>query len=324
VSRRRVIFVGGPTAAGKSDLAYELAERGGFEIVSADSVQVYRGFDIGSAKPGPEIRARIPHHLVDIIEPDDTYSAGRFVRDAEAAIAGIHRSGRTPIVVGGTGLYLRSLLYGISSAPSDPAVRSRIRHRLEQEGVGALHAELENRDPEAAARIAPSDAVRVARALEVHEITGERLSTIQARDRSRAPRFDALVLTVTRRREILEARIEARVREMLGAGLVDEVVALRARGVSAQSTPMRTVGYLEVNQFLDGVLGEAVLPVEIVVSTRRLAKRQLTWFRGQWSSRWIDAESVAERDAALEAGHEFARGALVRPPGTEDDAHLRR
>lgn len=320
----RVIFLGGPTAVGKTDVAVELADRIGGEVVNADSVQLYRGFDIGSAKPSVDERARARHHLVDVLDPTEVYSANRFVADADAAIDDIARRGRVPLVVGGTGLYLRSLLHGLFDAPQDPAVRARLRARAEVEGPAELHAELGRVDPVAAARIDPADAIRIVRALEVHEVSGRPISEHHAEHGLRDERYTALVVTLTREAAAREARIAARASAMLDAGLVDEVRALRASGVPADAPPMLTVGYREVNMYLDGVVAPGRLRDEIQLSTRRLAKRQLTWFRGQWRSRWVDAGSavqVAGMAAAVEA---FVAGRPVDAFGTDDDAHLRR
>lgn len=319
----RSIVIGGPTAVGKTDAAVELAESVGGEIVNADSVQIYRGFDLGSAKPTPEDQARVRHHLVDICEPTEVYSAARFVADADAAIADIAERGLVPIVCGGTGLYLRSLLGGLFEAPGDPAVRDALRARIDAEGTPALHAELREVDPDAAGRISPNDGVRVARALEVYRVSGRPISALQREHGLADDRYPALRVTVTRRRSELDRRIAVRTRAMLAAGFVDEVRGLLSAGVDPGCPAMRTVGYREVVAHLSGELDADALADRIRIATRRFSKRQLTWFRGQWRSRWLDLADPASRAGLEMAARAHVAGERVPDLGTADDAHLR-
>jgi tRNA dimethylallyltransferase len=272
-----LVAVVGPTAAGKSAVALAAAERAGAEIVSCDSMQLYRGLDIGTAKPTAAERARVRHHLVDVLEPDDGYSAARFAADADAALADIAARGRRALLVGGTGLYLRALRFGLVEAPPrDEGLRAQLLAE-EVSQPGLLHRRLATVDAAAAARLAPADLVRVVRALEVHALTGVPLSQHHAQHQPRE-RIRTQVLFFDPPFEDVEARIAARAQAMLAAGLVEETRALRARW-GAALPPLQSVGYAEVGQFLDGQLAEADLPAAIVRSTRRYARRQRTWFK---------------------------------------------
>lgn len=275
------ILLAGPTASGKSDLALALAARAPIEIVSVDSSQVYRGLDIGSAKPDAEVRARVPHHLIDIREPSQTYSAGEFVAEATSAIEGIRSRGRMPVLVGGTMLYFNALVHGIAALPmADPAVRARIDARARAVGWSALHGELARVDPEAAARIHPNDPQRIQRALEVFEVSGQPISTWQ-RETSPAKglRFRREALVPADRARLHE-RIERRFLNMMSAGFVEEVEKLRARpDFDLCATAMRAVGYRQLSAHLAGEyeLDEAIR--RAIAASRQLAKRQLTWIR---------------------------------------------
>ncbi len=276
------VLLAGPTGAGKTGLALDLASRFPVEIVSVDSAQVYRGMDIGTSKPAAAVRARVPHHLLDVCDPADAYSAGRFRRDALELVAAIRARGRVPLLVGGTMLYFRALTRGIAPLPeADPVVRAAIDRRARAVGWPALHAELAALDPEAAARIRPADGQRIQRALEVLEITGQRLSQLQRRADPPPLAFAAFAL-VPDDRARLYARIDARFREMLAEGLLDEVRALRARGdLDADLPSLRSVGYRQLWAHLAGQcsLEEAVAAAQR--ATRNLAKRQLTWIRSE-------------------------------------------
>ncbi len=276
-----VILLMGPTASGKSAVALELAQRLPLEIVSVDSAQVYRGMDIGTAKPDGATRARVPHHLVDVIDPDEAYSAARFRSDALAAIAAIRDRGRAALVVGGTMLYFKALREGLSALPgADPGIRAQLDARAAAEGWPALHAELARVDPVTAARLEPTDSQRIQRALEVHSISGRPLSTLHGtRDAGDIPGALAFALVPSDRDE-LHRRIARRFDAMLAAGLVDELRALRARFALRPEMPsMRCVGYRQAWQFLDGVGNLSTLRERGIVATRQLAKRQFTWLR---------------------------------------------
>jgi tRNA dimethylallyltransferase len=278
----RCLCIAGPTASGKSAAALAfaatLAPQRRVEIVSVDSAQVYRGMDIGTAKPGAAERAVVPHHLIDIVEPGDRYSAARFVADATRLVAEIEARGALPLLVGGTMLYFKALFDGLDSMPAaDATVRAEIEARAQRHGWPALHAELATIDPQAAARLSVNDAQRIQRALEVHRLSGRPLSSWHTgRTRTEPP---PLIALEPRDRAWLHARIEARFAAMLEAGFVDEVQALRARGdLKADLPSMRAVGYRQAWAALDA--GDlSALQAQGSAATRQLAKRQLTWLR---------------------------------------------
>lgn len=274
----------GPTASGKSTIAMRLAAHRPIEIVSVDSAQVYRGLDIGTAKPDAAERARVAHHLVDIVEPAERYSAARFVDDALAAIADIRARGRIPLLVGGTMLYARALVEGLHPLPgADPAVRGRLEDEARTSGWPALHARLATIDPQAAARIDPADAQRIQRALEIFETTGRTMSDWLSAPAPQPPTGRTRIVRIALEppdRAALHARIATRFDAMLAAGLVDEVRALRARADLSASLPsMRSVGYRQVWQWLDAGGPIDALRQAGIAATRQLAKRQLTWLR---------------------------------------------
>jgi len=282
------VLLAGPTCAGKTALALELASRFSVEIVSVDSAQVYRGMDVGTSKPSASIRSTVPHHLLDVCDPADPYSAGRFRRDALALIPAIRARGHVPLLVGGTMLYFRALMRGIAPLPeADPGTRARIDERARRQGWPALHAELATRDPHAAARIRPADGQRIQRALEVLELTGERLSVLQ--QQAEPPPFAlASFALVPEDRSALYEQIDRRFLAMMDDGFLDEVRALRARGDLHPDLPsLRSVGYRQLWSHLAGTCGldEAIAAGQR--ATRNLAKRQLTWVRSDPSWMWI-------------------------------------
>jgi tRNA dimethylallyltransferase len=299
----------GPTAAGKTDVAVALVERGPFEIVSVDSAMVYRGMDIGTGKPEPAVLARAPHRLVDIRDPDQPYSAAEFARDAHEAIAAIRERGRVPLLVGGTGLYFRALRQGLSPLPqADARVRARLEARAEREGWPALHRALARVDPAAAARIHPNDPQRIQRALEVHAITGRAMSELMGSRRMATRRGAAPLLvgcTVVLEpadRAWLHERIERRFHAMLERGLIDEVRGLRARWALDPGLPsMRAVGYRQAWQHLEGACSRAELTRRALAATRQLARRQLTWLRAERGVERLDcaAPDLGARVLAL-------------------------
>ncbi len=276
----RAMVLAGPTASGKSALAMAIAEQIPLEIVSVDSAQVYRGMDIGTAKPGAAERASVPHHLIDIVEPTSAYSAARFAADAARLIAEINARGRAALLVGGTMLYLKALLDGLDALPErNPSLRAAIDARAATHGWPALHAELAQVDPITAQRVQPNDAQRIQRALEVWRLTGRPLSQAQGRHLQPGLKLPLLSLE-PQARGWLHERIAARFLAMLRDGLVDEVRALRARGdLRAELPSMRCVGYRQVWQALDAGDLSGVADRGIA-ATRQLAKRQLTWLRG--------------------------------------------
>ena len=304
--RPPAIALMGPTASGKTALALDWAQRLGGEIVSVDSALVYRGLDIGAAKPTADEQARIPHHLLDLRDPWQAYSAAEFARDARAAIDGILARGRIPILAGGTGLYFHALLHGLAPMPeADPAIRAGIEREAGERGWPALHAELAQVDPVAAARIHATDPQRIQRALEVWRASGRPISEWQReRPTERLPVRVLRLVLAPADRAVLHARIAARFDAMLDAGFLDEVRALRALpGLQAVSRPLdlpaiRAVGYRQAWEYLDGQGDAAGFRERGIHATRQLAKRQLTWLRGELDARWFDP--ATQRDG-LEA-----------------------
>lgn len=286
----------GPTASGKSALALEAAEKLPLEIVSMDSALVYRGMDIGTAKPSAAQRTRVPHHLIDLIDPDEAYSAGRWRRDALSKIREIAGGSKIPLLVGGTMLYYHSLTGGLDALPpADAQVRAEIDAEAARRGWPALHAQLERIDARTAQRVAPNDAQRIQRALEVWRLTGRPLSSLQGGARQDLP-FELKGLALVPERAVLHERIAKRFDAMLGLGLVDEVQGLRQRyRLSAAMPSMRAVGYRQVWEYLEGRYDKAALRDKGVAATRQLAKRQLTWLRSL-----PGLQRVETGDAALE------------------------
>jgi tRNA dimethylallyltransferase len=282
---RQLVAIVGPTGAGKSDLAMRLAAAAACEIVSCDSLQVYRGLDIGSAKPSPDSRRQVPHHLIDVVEPDAEFSAARYADLARAALADIRGRGRLPVVVGGTGLYLRALLEGLAPGPGrDAALRRRLEGLAERHGDARLHRLLRHVDPEAAARIHARDRLRVVRALEVFRVSGRTLSQHHragAAGAAAGPAPLVVVVGLAPDRGELRRRVEARTREMFRAGLLQEVRGLLDRGYGPELRPLRAIGYRQALAVLGGRLSLAAAERDIVTETMRYAKRQMTWFRHQ-------------------------------------------
>jgi tRNA dimethylallyltransferase len=280
----------GPTGTGKSELALKLAEEFPIEIISVDSAQVYRGLDIGSAKPDTATRAAVPHHLIDMVEPTESYSAGQFVRDASLAIAAIESRGRVPLLVGGTMLYLRSLIGGIASLPAgSEQIRSELDAEARRLGWPALHARLATVDAPAAARIHPNDAQRIQRALEVFTTTGRPISELQSRTRSPLAREFLCVALLPQDRARLHRALAERFESMLAAGLLDEVRRLVARGdLTTEHPAIRAVGYRQLWAHLAGSYSFDTAVARAVAATRQLAKRQMTWLRSMPNIRALD------------------------------------
>lgn len=310
------VAVVGPTATGKSDLGLALAERLGGEVVNADAMQLYRGLDIGTAKLAPAERRGVPHHLLDVLEPTEDATVAAYQRDARAAVAGIAARGRRPVVVGGSGLYVRALLDRIEFPGTDPEVRARLEARVEAEGARALHAELAAVDPVAAESIGPRNARRIVRALEVVALTGRPYSANLPGHDYAVP---AVQIGLDCDRAVLDARVAARVDRMWEAGLVDEVRRLLERGIGR--TAARAVGYAEVIAALRGdtTLDEA--RAQVVAGTRRLARKQMGWFGRDPRVHWLDAQDpeLADRALALVA----AADAGELGPATADPAPRR-
>lgn len=305
------LLIAGPTASGKSALALRLCELVPAEIISVDSAQVYRGFDIGSAKPGAELQARIAHHLIDIRDPEETYSAGDFVADALRAIELIRARGKLPILVGGTMLYFNALLRGLAQLPTaDPDIRAAIDADAAARGWPALHAELQAIDPVAASKIHPNDPQRIQRALEVFRLSGEPISEWQAKTEPTHSLHFARLALVPTDRAWLHQRIQVRFEQMMREGFLEEVRALRSRPrLSADSPSMRAVGYRQLWAYLAGETDLETAIYRAVVATRQLAKRQLTWIHAD--SEWQRADPRAEADLEVQVAA-LQRGLLSR------------
>lgn len=303
--RPLAIALMGPTASGKTALAVEWAERLGSEIVSVDSALVYRGLDIGAAKPGPELRARAPHRLIDIRDPHQTYSAAEFATDALREMQALSAEGKLPLLVGGTGLYFRALLDGLSEMPeADAATRDRIREEAAARGWAVLHAELLRIDPVAGARIHATDPQRITRALEVHRLSGRPISDWQQARTHRPFPFRVLKLVLAPAdRAVLHERIERRFDAMLAQGFLDEVRRLREDPRLHEDLPaIRAVGYRQAWRHLAGDTDATTFREQAIAATRQLAKRQYTWLRGELDARWFDPVAQRDRlDAALRA-----------------------
>ena len=283
MKRPKALFLLGPTASGKTALALHLADRFPVEIVSVDSALVYRGMDIGTAKPDAETLREHPHHLIDLISPMDAYSVAQFCRDALRVMSQIGARGRIPLLVGGTMLYVKALFEGLSDLPrGDADLRATLEARAGQVGWPVMHAELAQIDPLTAARLKPTDAQRIQRALEVFHLTGSPISALQTRaTRTQDFPYAALQIgLIPGERSVLHERIAARLDAMLNAGLIEEVNTLRGRyRLAAEMPSMRCVGYRQTWQFLEGEIDKKTLREKAIAATRQLAKRQLTWLR---------------------------------------------
>ncbi|WME23684.1 tRNA (adenosine(37)-N6)-dimethylallyltransferase MiaA [Brachybacterium sp. GU-2] len=287
-----LIAVVGATATGKSDLAIALARQLDGEVINADALQLYRGMDIGTAKVTPDERAGVPHHLLDVLEVTEEASVSAYQRDAREAIAAIRSRRRTPILVGGSGLYVRAVLDDIEFPPTDAALRERLEQRIAQEGTEALHRELAASDPEAAGIIGPRDARRIVRALEVGTLTGRPFTAFLPR-----PLYaDASTVQIGLRRDraLLHERIAVRVDRMIEGGLLEEIRALREQGLDRGLTARRAIGYEQGLAVLDGALDCAQAIQDTVTGTRRLVRKQDTWFRRDARVHWLDADEDAD------------------------------
>jgi tRNA dimethylallyltransferase len=286
----RLIVLTGPTGTGKTDLVLRLAGVFGGEVVSADSMQVYRYLDIGTAKPSRFLRSSLPHHLVDVADPDQPFHAALFVELAEKVIGRLHREGKTIWVVGGTGLYIRALLGGLAEAGTDPAIRKGLKRELAGSGLSVLHERLAKADPASAARIHRNDAVRILRALEVFEATGRTMTEVQREHRFRRRPYRSLCLGLVREREDLFSRIDRRAEEMFREGLVGEVENLVRRGYDETLKPLQTLTYRPVFRHLRGELTEREAVLAVKRDTRLYARRQGTWMKKEKDLEWFPPE----------------------------------
>jgi tRNA dimethylallyltransferase len=299
------IFIMGPTAAGKTDLALALAEKYPLEIISVDSALVYKGMDIGTAKPSPQELAEFPHHLVDILDPTENYSAGKFRDDALELMADITARGKVPLLVGGTMLYFKALQHGMSSLPAaDATVRAKLDAEAEAHGLAALHARLAQIDPVSAERIHVNDPQRLQRALEVYELTGKSLTELTAKTSEDLPYAVTKVIVAPFERSVLHQRIAERYHKMVEGGFVDEVKKLYQRGDCHPQLPsIRAVGYRQAWSYLDGEYDKETFIYKAIVATRQMAKRQLTWLRAQQDGVWFDSSE----GLPLEAVNQYVR-----------------
>ena len=304
----KILVVSGPTASGKTALAVELALAHNGEVVSADSMQIYRRMDIGTAKPTREEMRGVPHHMLDVADPEEDFSVARYVELAARCVDDILARGKLPIVAGGTGLYIDSLLSGRTFARFDPdsPLRRELEEELARRGGAALLEELARVDPDTAARLHPNDGKRIVRALEVYRSTGTTLTAHNAMTRSLPPRYGALTLTLAfQRREDMWDRIDRRVDRMMADGLAEEVRALLDSGVPDRCTAMQAIGYKEMAAALRGDGDTARAAEEIKLRSRQYAKRQLTWFRRNPDARWLLWDREPDLSAALQASTKY-------------------
>ena len=281
----------GPTAAGKTDLALSIAKELPVEIISVDSALVYRGMDIGTAKPSPDERQQVKHHLIDILEPTEVYSVGQFREDALRLMTEITERQKIPLLVGGTMLYFNSLQRGLADLPpANKLIRQRLDQEIADSGLNHLHQRLQIVDPQSAARIRNTDPQRLQRALEVFELTGKPMSQLIAQTQSELPFKMINIVLAPFQRKVLHNRIEARYKQMMRNGFLDEVRALKARGDCHVNLPaIRAVGYRQAWAHLEGVYDEAAFVDKAIIATRQMAKRQITWLRAQRDATWFDS-----------------------------------
>ncbi|MEN6575149.1 MAG: tRNA (adenosine(37)-N6)-dimethylallyltransferase MiaA [Phycisphaerales bacterium] len=308
-NRSSMILVLGVTASGKARLGFELAKSLGGEIISVDSMKVYRRMDIGTAKASREAQQQVPHHLIDVVEPSESFSVGLFLERALAAIDDIRRRGRVVVAVGGTALYIKALLYGLFEGPgSDELIRAELRAQAQRDGPAKLHKALCQIDPEAAGRIDPNDAKRIIRALEVYRLTGKPISSFQKQFDAQQPMHDWTILGLRREKTEESQRMNARVKKMIELGLVQEVRSLLTEEKPLSRQARCAIGYAEIIEHLQGRMNLEDAVEEIKKNTRRLAKGQRTWFKTFKGVRWIDVGTEEPAEAVIErAKRELAR-----------------
>lgn len=305
---KQLIVICGPTASGKTKLGIELCKHLGGEVISADSMQIYRGMDIGTAKPSFEEMDGIPHHMLSVAEPWENYSVARYVKEATACVEDVFLRGKQPIVVGGTGLYIDALCKGQDFADfsEDSGLRAELKEEAERLGIEVLLQRLAKADPESAARLHPNDEKRIIRALEVYLETGKTISQHNLESKQKKPRYERRMIGLTfEDRNDLRARIDRRVDEMVRAGLLAEVQTLLAKGVPREATALQAIGYKEVLRALDEGLPMELAMEEIKLRSRQYAKRQLTWFRREQETNWIYWEKTPNFSLALQNSISF-------------------
>lgn len=296
--KQPLVVIAGPTACGKTGVSIALAKQKNGEIISGDSMQVYRGMNIGTAKATPEEMAGIPHHMIDVADPDEAFSVARFQTEAKAALREIAGRGKLPILVGGTGFYINALIKDndFTETETDTSLRKALYAEAAENGPLALHARLRAIDPDAAAAIHPNNVKRVARAIEYHALTGERISVHNAREAAKESPYDVAFIILTMERSVLYRRIETRVDQMLAQGLAEEVRGLLAAGYGPDLVSMRGLGYKELVPYVQGECTLEEAATELKKATRRFAKRQLTWFHGQAQGLWLDVTNLSQAE----------------------------
>ncbi len=299
----KIVIITGPTCIGKTSAALALAEKFHGAIIGADSMQIYRHMDIGTAKPDAGERARAPHFMIDIADPDESYDAARYAREARQAVLQTGQQGRVPLVVGGTGFYIKALVHGLfEAAPADPELREKLKEEARDHGLEVLYARLQLHDPESAARIHPHDTYRVIRALEMFDLTGTPMSRYQQAHAFADRFYETIKFCLYMDREALYDQINARVESMIEGGLLAEVKALLARGYGQDLRPMQAIGYRQMLDFLEGRFDWEAAVAEMKKATRRYAKRQLTWFRKDPEMIW---KKPGEIDAIIDEVQAF-------------------
>ncbi len=292
----KLVVILGPTAVGKSKFGVEIAKRIGGEIVNADSLQIYRHLDIGTAKPSGDEREQVPHHLIDIVNPDEEFNAGIYRKSAKFLIQELHRKSAKIIIVGGTYLYVRVLLYGIIEGISaDNEIRNNLRNLKSAFGVSYVYEKLRSLDPDSASRIHPNDYMRIERALEAYCLTGEKMSELQGRHGFKENDYEVLKIGLIEEREVLRRKIDERVEKMIREGLVDELKKLRDMGFGKDLKPMQSIGYRQINHYLDGEITLERAIELIRRDTKRLAKRQMTWLRSDRDIQWYQLPEDSEK-----------------------------
>ncbi len=293
----RILAVVGPTAAGKTEIGITLAKETNGEVISVDSMQIYRGMDIGTAKPSPEMLSAVPHHLINILNPDQVYNAGMFAEDADRVIGELHRSGKTPVLVGGTGLYFRALINGIIDVPEiSEEIRSRVRSLVSEQGVLECYRQLNELDPKSAELLHPNDVSRVSRALEVFWETGSSIKDFQEDHKFRQQRYDVYYVGVHWPREILYERINNRVHIMVEQGLIAETKDLLEMGYDENLPSMNSIGYKQSVAFLKGDISEEEMIADIQQKSRHYAKKQLTWYKKDTNVHWLKDNHLYNED----------------------------